>query len=378
MFGLHVDDVLAIVYAKGNQRKHEDAIFLKNAMEQCGYTVKVNYAGIDQAVPPTKYKIKYTGINIRHDLEERVVIADMNDYYEKMIATFENEKPRETPGKPCDIKYGAKEQHEHLPLPTTFTKEQKLKHQQDTGAINWYSTVAPDIKVQLSRLQSQTENPTQETIPTMEFLKGYLKTYGKHEIHFRASDMKLVVFADSSFDSEPNSRSRCGGIGMLVNSDMSVINGPIFAITNILPGVPNSAAEAEIAGNYTISQHLKYCRKILNAIGFPQDATPLLNDNIPAIDFANDTTRGRKLKMIARRYNGLQHDVNCRITENIWVTSLNNLADLMTKLFGKQRNNYLAPLIVTRHKMLTSTNLDLQGCIAPCYDHDAEVIKSTI
>ena len=302
----------------------------------------------------------------------------MNDYYKKMVATFNDEKPRETPGKPCDIKYGAKEQHEHLPLPITFTDEQKLQHQKDTGAINWYANVAPDIKVQLSRLQSQTENPTEDTMPTMEFLKGYLRTYGNHEIHFRASAMNLLVFADSSFNSEPNSRSRCGGIGMLVNDDMSVINGPIFAITTILPGVPNSAAESEIAGNYTISQHLKYCRKILHAIGFPQQATPLLNDNIPAIDFANDTTKGRKLKMIARRYNGLQHDVNCRVTENIWVTSLNNLADLMTKLFGKKRNNYLAPLIVTRHKMLTATSLDLQGCIAPCLCHDAEAIKSTI
>ena len=97
----------------------------------------------------------------------------------------------------------------------------------------------------------------------------------------------------------------------------------------------------------------------LDAVGFPQDVTPLLNDNIPAIDFANDTTKGRKLKMIARRYNSLQHDVNCKITENIWVTYENNLADLMAKLFGKQRNNYLTRLIVARQKMLTATNIDL-------------------
>jgi hypothetical protein len=283
-----------------------------------------------------------------------------------MITSFNDVTPRETPGKPHSIQYGAVEQREHTPQSMTFTSEQKKQYQQDAGSMNWYANVAPEIKVALSKLQSQTEAPTIETIPSMDFLKGYLLAYGNHEITFRASQMKLIVFSDSSFDSEVGSRSRCGAIGMLGNDNMSLINGPIFTTTNILPGVPNSAAEAEIAGNYTSTATLKYARKILDAVGFPQDVTPLLNDNIPAIDFANDTTKGRKLKMIARRYNSLQHDVNCKITENIWVTSENNLADLMTKLFGKQRNNYLTRLIVARQKMLTATNIDLQGCIDLC------------
>jgi hypothetical protein len=113
IFGLHVDDVLSIAYAPNNQRKLEDAIFLKQAMEQCGYKLKVNLAGLDQPSLPTTYQLKYTGINITHDTKERYVKIDMNDYYDKLVASFTNIKPRETPGKPCDIKYGATEQHEH-------------------------------------------------------------------------------------------------------------------------------------------------------------------------------------------------------------------------------------------------------------------------
>lgn len=75
--------------------------------------------------------------------------------------------------------------------------------------------------------------------------------------------MKLIVLSDSSSDSEKGSRSRCGAIGVLGSDNMSIVNEPILTTTSIIPGVPNSAAEAETAGNYAGSTTLKYARKVL-------------------------------------------------------------------------------------------------------------------
>lgn len=105
----------------------------------------------------------------------------MKEYYRGVTTSFKDVTPRETPGKPHLVKYRATEQHEHTP------PEQKKRYQQDTGSVNWYASVALEVKVALSKLQSQTEAPTVETVPSIDFLQGYLLAYGNHEITPRAS-----------------------------------------------------------------------------------------------------------------------------------------------------------------------------------------------
>lgn len=58
--------------------------------------------------------------------------------------------------------------------------------------------------------------------------------------------MKLHIMSDASFDAEPNSRSRGGCFMWIGNDKPTLINGPIFCQSKILPGVPQSAATAEI------------------------------------------------------------------------------------------------------------------------------------
>ena len=51
--------------------------------------------------------------------------------------------------------------------------------------------------------------------------------------------MKLHIMSDASFDAEPNSRSRGGCFMWIGNDKPTLINGPIFCQSKLLPGVFN-------------------------------------------------------------------------------------------------------------------------------------------
>jgi hypothetical protein len=365
MFDLHVDDSLGCVFGT-HQEKLEAATDLINILSKYYKKVKVNLCGLNETILPRKYKLDFCGMDIYHDRDNCFVETSMHDYYNKLVAAIpDNIKPTNTPGKCFNIKYGSKEQQQvHDAAPVTLTPDQEKTLQKFCGMALWYSQVAVETLVALSRLSSQIKSPTNETVPFFEFLQGYFKTYGNHVKRFYASDMILQAWTDASFDNESKSRSRGGTVLLLGNKDPSLINGPILWRTHILPGAPRSAAEAEIEQEFDTGDYILQAKNILEAIGYPQKVNIILADNMCAIDYANDQNKGSKLKSLERRLNWLKYQVENGAFVFQYVTSENNLADLFTKLLPSDRHHYLTNFLVTKKKMLLTHRLnELQGCV---------------
>ena len=208
--------------------------------------------------------------------------------------------------------------------------DQEATLQKFIGEAIWYSKVAVETSVAISKLATQVKSPTVDTIDFYHFLQGYFKRWGNHTITYSKSKMVLHAFSDASFDGETKSRSRGGCVLFLGNEEPNIINGPIAVITNILPGVPKSAAEAEIEQHFETGDYTNQSRNILEAIGYKQHTNIILADNMCSIDYANDQTKGKRLK--------IKHQVEQNIHVYQYVTSDNNLADLPTKLFPRQRH----------------------------------------
>jgi hypothetical protein len=254
----------------------------------------------------------------------------MNDYYKKIIDQIPSTiKSCSTPGVPFNIKYGAKEQFTiDTPDDIKLTPAQLKFLQKFVGEILWYSNaVAHDILTGISKLSSHQSHPTNETFPfTVERIQGYLKHYGNHRIQFFASDMKLHIMSDASFDAEPNSKSRGGCFMWIGNNQPNLINGPIFCQSKLLPGVPQSAAVAEIVQHVESGKMGIYARRILRCLGYPQTPTIILADNLCSIDYAHNNTKGRTLKTIARRTHWLKHVVRQNVYVFQYISSENNIA----------------------------------------------------
>ena len=82
------------------------------------------------------------------------------------------------------------------------------------------------------------------------------------------------------------------------------------------------------------------------------------------IDYANDQTKGKRLKSLERRLQWLKYQVERGAFIFQYVTSENNLADLFTKLFPHKRHDFLTSFIVDKEKvMLLQYANELQGCV---------------
>ena len=248
-------------------------------------------SGLDLDVIPKKYALAYSGLEILHDRTNGFIDVSMKDYYKKLLSVIPDDiKPRNTPGKPFDIKYGNKEKQTIELKPTIkLSDKQEKTIQKYIGMALWYRKVAVEVQFSLSKIASQVKSPNDDTLPFFEFLQGYFKMYGNHTKRFFASQMILHSFSDASFDNESKSLSRGGAILFLGNKQPNIINGPILCRTHILLGVPRSASEAEIEQEFDTGDLINQAKLILQAMGYPQQVNIILADNMTSIDFCKQS-----------------------------------------------------------------------------------------
>ena len=162
----------------------------------------------------------------------------------------------------------------------------------------------------------------------------YAATYPDAALTYTVSDMCLVLWSDSSYLSESDSRSRAGGIHYLTKNGDPIAappNGAIDAISTIIPTVVAAASEAEYAGLFINGQAAVSTRHTLEDLGYPQSATPIITDNTTAYGIANQTVRLKRSKAIDMRYNWIRDRVTNGDYTVLWGPGDHNLADYFTK-----------------------------------------------
>jgi hypothetical protein len=300
---------------------------------------------------------KYLGMTVNHDRKKRELTLSMPGYVQAALKRFHvtrKSKPTHSPAPFEPPIYGKHVQyvpHDDSPrldpAATTFVQEV-------IGTFLYYArAVDCTMLTTLNKLASRQSNPTTALYNDVQHFLQYAATYPEAALSYTASDMRLVLWSDSSYLSESNSRSRAGGYHYLTNNGdptTAPVNGAIDVISAILPTVVSAISEGEYASLFLNGQAAVSTRHTLEDLGYPQQATPIITDNTTAYGIANRTVRLKRSKAIDMRYNWIRDRVTSGDYTVLWGPGETNLADYFTKTHpGHHYRSMRATFVKDKH-----------------------------
>jgi hypothetical protein len=314
------------------------------------YTIRVDWAGT-----------KFVGFTITHDRARRTITVSMPGYMQRAVTRFNTLGQADNPGEHVPLYRRGRLDGQALPPDDTsplLSPQRAKRIQEITGVVLYYArAVDPTLLTACAKVASKQAHPTEKVEAAAERLLRYAAKRPEATLVFHASDMRLITHSDASYLSESGARSRVGGMSYLGNHvDDTIINGAIHHRSTIIDCIVGSAAEAEYAGLYTNGQHAEGERQILDALGYPQEATLLVTDNSCAAAIANDDVTQRRSKSMDMRFHWIRDRVRQGHFQVTWRPGNVNLADLFTKDHPTSHFLALRPFYVTDSDDTVSTS----------------------
>ena len=307
---------------------------------------------------------QFVGINLRWDYEKRTVRLSMEGYVEQALLEFQHASPKvpyHAPSRYERPNYGQKVQYAKADDTNDLEASQVNYIQKVVGKLLYYArAVDPTMLHAINDISISAARGTEATMKAAVHLLNYAATHPSAKIIYRASDMILQIDSDAAYLVAPEARSRAGGYHYLSDIKGTKFNGPVFILAKVIKNVMASAAEAEIGALYMNAQEAAGMRTTLEAMGWPQPATPLKTDNSTANGIINNTMKQRRSKALDMRFYWLRDRVNQGQFYLYWESGKNNLADYYTKHQPAAVHKLIRPI----HTYVEGKSPDsLQGCI---------------
>ena len=308
-FSLVVDD-FGVVY-----KNEEDVEHMLTSLREL-YKVKEDWVGSS-----------YVGYHIVHDQEKNTVTLSMPGYVEAAKQRFEI-YPDEVVENPFD-ESAAPDNEESTPA----TEQQRKRIQQIIGVLLYYSrAVDPTMLVRINKAASRISTATVDTMKAAERILRYVICNPDASITYHRSKMVLILYSDASYLTERGSRSRCGGFFFLGDNDSDWrLNGAVLCNSKIIDVVVSSAAESEYAAAYMNAKEAAYMRETLEALGFPQQQTPIISDNAFICKMMTGEFKSKKVKAMDMRFEWLRERASKGQYVLRWNERALNIADYFTK-----------------------------------------------
>jgi hypothetical protein len=316
-FTLVVDD-FGIKYAKKEHADH-----LLNALREL-YIMTVDWEGSS-----------YIGIKIDYDKQARTISLSMPNYVKNALKRFNVTTPTHATDSPLlytPPSYGSKTQQTYVDTSPSLPSEGVKRIQQIVGVFLYYArAVDPTMLTAITKLGSSQARPTEAVLAEAERFLQYAATWPTSYVVYHASDMILHVHSDASYLSESNSRSRAGGLHYLSSSGTAAINGAVDCLSCIIPSVVASAFEAEYAALFLNGQTAAGLRNTLADLGYSQPSTPIVADNLCAVNVVSRKVKQKRSKAIDMRFHWIRDRVDQGQFNVSWKPGYTNLADYFTK-----------------------------------------------
>ena len=177
-------------------------------------------------------------------------------------------------------------------------------------------------------------------------MRVFMYVHSTLDLGLRFNPGKIYVYGyvDASYnqyDDGKGSYGYCFSLGKL--------DAAFHSVSKRMKVQPLSSTEAEYVAFCEASRDASYLRRLLKDIGYPVVGSILLyEDNKSCIDMLHDKSRHTASKHINPKFHYGRDQIRNGTVEVRYVDTLNQVADLFTKAFGKKN---FSPL---HHSLLNS------------------------
>ena len=185
-------------------------------------------------------------------------------------------------------------------------------------------------------------NPTDDHWKQLKHIIGYLRFKPELTMSYATSSQKLTAYCDADYATDPTRKSITGYLVFLGKNLIAHSSGrqKIVAL---------SSCEAEYIALTECAKAISYFQQLLEFLNFHQSRTLIYEDNQGAIQLAESNASGKRTKHIDVRYHYIREKINSGEIELRHISTVDQLADLLTKGFGATRHHKLLNGILGNH-----------------------------
>ena len=183
-----------------------------------------------------------------------------------------------------------------------------------------------------AKCQARLSQPTEDLMAAVDHILGYMRMHPEREFTIKASEMIIVGYCDSTWNTERKSFSRGAYIfAMTSRHNERGGNVPVAIMSRVQRILGASAFEAEYIALYEALMKCEYLRKILLCMGYPQERTTIFCDNSSAVAKANGKLIPKNSRHIAMRLDWIEWVCSEGKYETKKIATGDNVSDFLTK-----------------------------------------------
>jgi hypothetical protein len=286
----------------------------------------------------------FLGMLIVEDIKTGTIRISQRLYFEQVLRRFGfwGAKPQTTPADPTVPLTNLSS--EYFPSPDEAKEISEFPYREVIGSLMYGACVTrPDLSATVGFLARAMSNPRHEHIRAAKRCLRYIKGTLSLGITYRKSviPQPLSGYVDSSWGGDEERRSTSGFVFVLAD-------GPIVWGSKKQRSVAISSCEAEYYAASLATQDAIWLRTLLAELRHPcKGATTIHEDNTGCIRIAKDPCSHSKSKHIAIRHHFVRQQVQEGAVALVYITTKNNIADLFTKVLGKQLHSNFTLMLLS-------------------------------
>jgi hypothetical protein len=270
----------------------------------------------------------YLGMRVTR--EGGVTEVTQDAYVEKLLARFNMDmaNPADTPGLPGQVL--SKEDCPQNGSPEQREMEQKPFRSLVGSLMYAYIGTRPDIGSALVKVAAFCNNPGVAHWVASKRILRYLKGTKRSPIRYsgrlyKGEKVKITVFCDSDWAQDKDDRKSTSGYVVLM------AGGPVSWRCKKQPTVALSATEAEFVALTEATRDVIWLTHFLDELGIQYEVPTIYSDSQSAIDWSKNACHHQRSKHVALKYFFIRDTVADRKVKIAYVSTKENVADILTK-----------------------------------------------
>uniref|UniRef100_A0AAV1UBQ4 Polyprotein n=1 Tax=Peronospora matthiolae TaxID=2874970 RepID=A0AAV1UBQ4_9STRA len=277
------------------------------------------------------------GVEIDHDHNCSKLMIRQTRYIDDVASRF-NQEDAKAVINPCES--GLKLSKKQSPTTDVDRAEMQSKpYRSLVGCLLYITTCTrPDVMYVITQLSRFLENPGQQHWKAAIRVLRYLKTTRDYGIIYdgSASEVTATAYTDADWGSNIDDRRSVSGIMVIIGGAPAIYKSKYQRTVALI------SAEAEYMALSLCTQEVLWVRALLKDLGHEQvGATWVWEDNQGVIGPASNAGYNARTKHVDIRHHFIRENVAHDIIVVKYISTMDQLADMLTKALGTKRLNYL-------------------------------------